>query len=247
MPSSDKTVQDTIARWQTHLLQLDRRNNLLYLKSRSGVRIVDQRPDEIAEALVRTRRGLSFDFVGLRPGRADGSDDAQTEEPEIRGDLRSDLPLADLQRRLGRMRRKDREFEEEQGLNVLFLAIGFLHWIDKDGEQGMAPLLLVPCDLLQQSPRDPFYLSRESDDATDNATLRHALSRMGMSLPDFGDGPPSQYLDTVRQRIRRHGDWSVTDEIYLSTFQFSKIAMWEDLEHMRTGRGRASAGAATCG
>jgi hypothetical protein len=36
---------------------------------------------------------------------------------------------------------------QEQGVNVLFLALGFLHWYEADASDKLrkAPLLLVPC------------------------------------------------------------------------------------------------------
>ncbi len=64
-----------------------------------------------------------------------------------------------------RVNKRHREWQEEQGLNVLFIALGFLRWIDEDEEPACSPILLVPCDMTHASPRDPFLLVRdESDD-----------------------------------------------------------------------------------
>ena len=54
--------------------------------------------------------------------------------------MSTDCEPADLQRRLRNLQRKDREWEEEQGLNVLFLAVGFLNWVDEDGVEARSPL-----------------------------------------------------------------------------------------------------------
>ena len=40
----------------------------------------------------------------------------------VEGDLRTDCEPVDLQRRLRNLYRRDREWHEEQGLNILFLA-----------------------------------------------------------------------------------------------------------------------------
>ncbi len=84
------------------------------------------------------------------------------------GDLSADVDPVELQTRLARLQRYDREWEEEQGLNVLFLAVGFMNWIDGDGVSARSPLVLLPCDLQRASPRDAFYLLREDDDVVVN-------------------------------------------------------------------------------
>ena len=52
----------------------------------------------------------------------------------VPGDLDTDLPPLELQKRLTALNKKNREWQEEQGLNVLFIALGFLRWIDEDQE-----------------------------------------------------------------------------------------------------------------
>ncbi len=219
------TWQESFRAWKERLLQLDRRNTLLYFKPNRAVRIVDRDPDQIVEELVSKRGGLAFDFVEPRRKLAE-----PPERPDRPGDLHSDLPLLDLQRRLGALRTRDRQYEEEQGLNVLFLAVGVLHWIDADDERAQAPLILIPCDLERASPRDPYYLVRESDDAGDNATLRYKLSLEHLDLPEFADEPPSAYLHRVKRVIRRRRGWEVSPDIYLATLSYSKIAMHQDLD-----------------
>ena len=244
MAGSD-LVQATIAEWQKRLLQLDPRNYLLYFKQggRSSVRIITDDVDDFVVTLSESKTGLDFDYAEPRarkrldPFAIDDKvePDATDDGPLIiEGDIRADCPPLDLQRRLRALRRKDREWLEEQGVNVLFLAVGFLIWIDEDSVEARAPLLLVPCDLGQASPRDPFVLIREPDDIVVNVTLAHKLSGLGIALPELdGDPVPSDYLDEVRRLISSKPGWSVTDDVALSTFQFSKIAMWQDLEQLR--------------
>jgi hypothetical protein len=153
----------------------------------------------------------------------------------IPGDLVTPIPVTELQRRLDRLRRRDREFTQEQGINVLFLAVGFLSWVADDSTHAKAPVILVPCDLERASPRDPFCLRREEDDAVINATLKHQLSLLGVSLPEFDPGGGiNAYLDQVDRRVAHRQGWSVTKEFVLGTFQYSKLAMWEDLERLKT-------------
>jgi very-short-patch-repair endonuclease/DNA polymerase III delta prime subunit len=241
---TSEVVQASIAEWQKRLLQLDRRNNLLYFKqgSRSAVRILADDIDEFLVSLTESRVGLEFDYAERRARRRADPFDPEpaidpADEPDepyiVPGDIRTDHKPLELQPRLKSLRRKDREWREEQGVNVLFLAVGFVSWVDEDSVEGKAPILLVPCDLEVASPRDPFVLVREPDDIEVNATLVYKLGTLGVQLREFdGDRAPSDYLNEVERLIRSKPGWSVAPEIVLSTFQYSKMAMWKDLDQL---------------
>ena len=241
---ADGAIADRIGEWQTRLLQLNRRNNLLYFKpGRSVVGIVGTTPDELDGRLQRSRRGLEFPHVTQAPSRRRGfvieEDEPEVGEPEVRpGDLATDCEPGDLQRRLRNIRNRDREWEEEQGINVLFLAMGFLNWIDADGEPARSPLVLLPCDLERDSPRDPYRLLREDDDPLSNPTLRHQLALLGVELPDFDVDSDDEasiegYIADIEKSIGERPGWSVDTGIVLATFSYSKLAMYEDLTRMR--------------
>ena len=251
--SATNGVDAAVARWQSQLLQLNRRNNLLYFKANPApapgsrrtlrcVPITGFSPDEIDEYLQGARRGRTFDYAARRRRRksveaqplADESVPADDGIEFVSGDLPTDVEPLELQRVLLRFLRKEREWLEEQGLNVLFLAAGFLEWIDEENEPAKSPLLLLPCDLKRASPRDPFVLSREDDDATANATLRPKLQELGLELPEFNHDTYQKYLDTVSRIVGARTGWRVTPEVVLATFQYTKLAMWEDLEQMRS-------------
>ena len=198
-------------------------------------------PDEIDEYLQRARKGRTFDFAarrrrprGVQVGPISGDSERTDDDIELQpGDLTTDIGPLPLQRVLQRLFKQEREWMEEQGLNVLFLAVGFLEWIDEQGGQAKSPLLLLPCDLKRSSPRKPFRLSREDDDAANNATLRHKLREFDISLPEFEHESYSKYLDAVSRLVTDRQGWGVTREVALATFQYTKLAMWEDLEGMR--------------
>lgn len=89
-----------------------------------AIEIVNATVDRLTEQLVASRNGLSFDFVESprRGGRGSFSLDDDVDEEEeakpvvIPGDIDTLLTTPDLLRRLRTLRRKDREWEEEQGL-----------------------------------------------------------------------------------------------------------------------------------
>ena len=126
------SFQEVVGDWQRRLLQLDRRNNLLNFRpGKTAVRIVEHTPDRIMEALLASRHGLTFDYAEPRARRrsdrfseVDTEEESESEPYIVSGDLRGDCPPLELQRRLGNLRRRAREWQEEQGLNISFLALG---------------------------------------------------------------------------------------------------------------------------
>ena len=118
--ATDEIVATVMADWQKKLLQLDRRNNLLYFKPGRAIEIVNTTVDGLTEQLIASRNGLSFDFVEppRRGGRGSFSLDDDVDEEEeaepvvIPGEIDTLLTTPDLLRRLRTLRRKDREWEE---------------------------------------------------------------------------------------------------------------------------------------
>ena len=248
-------VADVLTGWQDRLLQLDRRNRLLNFRpGTAAVKIVDWAPDKIFASLSGSASGLRFDYAeppitrnwGLTEEY--GIDEAEVEDPPlfVPGDLSSDGTPVELQRRLRNLMRRTNEFREEQGLSVLYLALGLLEWVDTDGRVLTSPLLLLPCELERASPRSPFTLRCADDDLAANATLAAKLRNdFGIELPelDLDVATPGECLDAYRVAFRERRDWTVSNDLHLSIFAYSKLAMWRDLETLKedpTGHGMVS-------
>ena len=141
-------LREKLDRARTELLDLSARNRLLNMpRSAKGARaleIVDELTTEIFRLLVRDNR--PFTFVAGKSARA--GDDAEPEEVDEIADLaqpeddetdergisarHSDTQLQTrltpkgLQKRLLELYHDARTLEEEQGVNILFLALGAL-------------------------------------------------------------------------------------------------------------------------
>ena len=250
--SPEARVADVLTGWQDRLLQLDRRNGLLNFRPRTtAVKIVDWLPNKIFASLSGNTAGLRFDYaeppVSRNRGLMEeyGVDEAEVEDPPVfvPGDLSSDGTPVELQRRLRNLMRRTNEFREEQGLSVLYLALGLLEWVDTDGRVLTSPLLLLPCELERASPRSPFTLRCADDDLAANATLAAKLRNdFGIELPelDLDTATPGECLDAYRDAFRERRDWTVSNDLHLSIFAYSKLAMWRDLEELKedpTGHG----------
>ena len=57
--------------------------------------------------------------------------------------------------------KKSRAFIEETGVNVAYMAFGFIHWKENNSSSGVfhAPVLLVPIQLEQASTVDPYFIN----------------------------------------------------------------------------------------
>jgi len=137
----------TLEAARRELLDLGLRNPLLNYRTLAarGLDIVDERPLPIYQHLVQN--GRSFSFL---PASANG--DSQTgQPPELTPDPHTDDRLqtaysdSELQKRLLTTHDAAREYIEEQGVNVLYLALGMLLWREQTSAAlRRAPLLLVP-------------------------------------------------------------------------------------------------------
>ena len=146
---SNLPLETKLERARTELLDLGARNRLLNMprsaKSAKSIDIVDEQTREIYRLLVKEQRPFTF-----LPGRqaADGAEPEGDEVVELaqpdddsvdpRGiatrhadtRLQTRITSSGLQKRLLDLYYDARTLEEEQGVNILFLALGSLKWID---------------------------------------------------------------------------------------------------------------------
>ena len=154
---SSLPIAAKLERARSELLDLSARNRLLNMprsaKAAKIVEIVDERSDEVFRMLVREGRPFTFlpgkgvaeDSEGI-PVSAGGvdlevpatlaqPDDGALDERGVAARhsdtrLQTRLTSAGLQKRLLDLYHDARVLEEEQGVNILFLALGTLKWID---------------------------------------------------------------------------------------------------------------------
>lgn len=214
------------------LIDLSRRNRLLHT-TRSGPRphcleIIESNADELFVGL--TRDGKQFGFAPLDdPEAAPGA--PHTPHSTRLALLRTTLTREPLATRLLKLFREARTYEEEQGVNVLFVAIGFLHWFEDahSQERCSAPVLLVPISLERRQGRDPFVLRARDDDMMRNVSLAEKLrTQFGITLPDLPTGDewlPGSYLDKVAAAVAGEKRWEVERAgIALGFFYFFEVS-----------------------
>ncbi len=129
-------------------------------------------------------------------------------------------------------------FEEESGVNILYLAFGFLNWIDSSSKKDyVSPLLLIPVKIERvRSSSNGQYVYEvmyTGEDVEINISLREKLQKeYNIIIEDFdqNDETPEQYFNKIKSAIEFKEDWSVQRAITLSLFNFSKLQMYLDLD-----------------
>lgn len=221
-----------------------RGNSLLHFRpGAKTVEVVDERSDEIMRLLVEEKRSLSF-----APLPAKLADEAPLETPElvarlaeIQGEkrhqdsrLQTRLSAEQLDKRLLKIHTDANTFIQEQGVNTLYLALGFLTWCEANSPETprKAPLLLVPVSLVRTSVRERFALRYTEAEPGRNLTLAAKLKmEFQIELPEFNEETLlPEYWDGLREQVAAKSGWSVdVDDIALGFFSFGKFQMYQDL------------------
>jgi len=142
-----------------------------------------------------------------------------------------------LQRRLLTLHTDARTAEEEQGVNILYLALGFLRWYESDSSQVLreSPLILMPVELVRDDRRATFDLKARDTEIVTNLPLQERLKAdFGFELPDISDDEsftPDAYFADLEERTQGRPRWSIDrDGMQIGFFSFSKLLMMRDLE-----------------
>lgn len=173
-------------------------------------------------------------------GSADAADDAAAEQlvaqRHLDNHLQTELASDQLQRRLLSLFYDARTIEQEQGVSILYLAVGFLKWYEDPSSQRAryAPLILVPVTLARTNVRSRFRLELADEAICTNLSLQAKLkATFGIELPDIDEDEelaPADYFDRVRAAIGEAPRWEVCpDDIVLGLFAFAKFLLYRDL------------------
>lgn len=141
-----------------------------------------------------------------------------------------------LQKRLLKIAREAQTAEEESGVNMLYLALGFLTWFEDKSSSlpREAPLVLLPVELKRNARTSTFDILARDEDIITNLPLQQRLMEdFGIELPEVEVGEewaPSQYFSQVTDRVASHPNWKIDpDAIQLGFFSFNKLLMYRDL------------------
>ena len=186
-------IEKLLAEARLKLIETGTRNRLIHTprgaKRSRALTITGNASDDVFANLVRENKPLPVLAARKANKERDG---ATPETPRLvtprTGDpngLQTSLPPELLHKRLHAMQRDAKTNEEERGVNVLFLALGFLRWYE-DEKSDMprdAPLILLPVYLGRDPKRSNFDLKLREEDIATNQALHERLRG------DFGHRP----------------------------------------------------------
>ena len=239
-----------------NLLDLTMRNPLLNFRpGAKSIQVINEIAPEIYDLLLLQEKKLQF--LPTKQEEEEPDNESSTEEdpnlteeeaeillstPEETEDkrqhnlfLQTNFNPMELQKRLRFINQQAKSVFEEQGYNILYLAIGFLEWREYQDSPKIrkAPLILIPIKLTRKKLGDSFKLNWTGEDILTNISLQSKLEEQGINLPDF-EMPEdkegvNKYLQSVKKSISKIKNFNVLNETYLSFFSFTKFVMFQDL------------------
>ena len=166
--------------------------------------------------------------------------DARREEPAARhvdNKLQTAHDVVRMDVRLRNTLRHARSSIEEQGVNILYLALGALVWYESESSETprTAPLVLVPVELSRGNVQVRFKVRWTGEEIDANLSLETKLrGDFGIRLPELGqdeDLDVDAYFSQVEAAVGRRERWRVErNAVHLSFFSFSKLLIYKDLD-----------------
>ncbi len=250
--SNSKKIVSTINTWLNKLIDLSRRNRQLYFRptKRSTIKFLKPSYQELYDILVNKRKPMKIIYRNIEnlnnPKKKNKNNKSSEHEesyleynkPLKKGEILTDKDDEELSRSLRNLYSRSRTSFQEQGVNILFLAIGFLEWREATYSEvkNLSPLLLIPVLLERESILKPYKLKFFEDDILINPSLSVKLQNdFNITLPEFNEGENEidKIFVIIEKEIRKHiddPDWKLNHDVYLSTFSFSKLMMYKDIK-----------------
>jgi hypothetical protein len=228
------------------LVETGTRNRLVHV-NRANTRgnvlnIVNARSDDV-HVLLASGKTMRF----LAHGRDQGEDRGEIvlstavsqrfdEDRDTDIKLETRLGPDALQKKLLKIAREAQTAEEESGVNILYLAMGFLTWYEDTASSTPreAPLVLLPVELVRNARTSTYDIRSRDEDAITNLPLQQRLKDdFGIDLPELEIGEdwiPTDYFTEVESATAPRLRWKIdADGIQLGFFSFSKLLMYRDL------------------
>ena len=149
-----------------------------------------------------------------------------------------------FQSRLSRILSKARMYQEERGLDVVYIVLGYLKWTLPNAEkldEFKSPILLLPVSLTKQkSTEGEVYSINKLSDPLLNPSLEHKLTveaRLDLSrvksLIETDHIDVERLFEEVQALNPRNMQWTVQREASFGIYPFQGIELYHDLDTQR--------------
>lgn len=247
--ATEAHIEKLLGEARLKLIETGTRNRLIHTprgaKRTRSLPIIGNKSDAVFVNLVRDNKSLRFlaaEEIDENALEAAGPKIARLvtpkTNPEICNGLQTQLSPELLRKRLHAIHHDAKTAEEERGVNILFLALGFLHWYEDEKSEVLrqAPLVLLPLSLVRDAKRSTFDVKFRDDDIASNQALQERLrGDFGIAVPDplpeTDNWLPSGYFAAIANAVASKRRWSIdADAIELGFYSSSKLLMVRDLE-----------------
>src|SRR4030042_3267247 len=243
-------IASCINEWKRRLIDLTRRNRLIYFvpKRSSSIQIAEPSPSDVFNRLVVEEKPLKCfmpeeddesEETGIQRELLFSDSEEQSESKgkrvrrsyEIICKTHENKVLRSVLRNLERRSRSD---FEERGVRILHLVFGVLEWQEvEQSELIRSPLLLVPAEMGGRSVLDPYEIWPTDEEIVINPALEVRLRNdFRIDLPalpeDWEEIDLTNYLQKIIKLANKRG-WSVFQECWIGLFSFHKLVIYQDL------------------
>ena len=248
-----ETILSRFEASRKELLDLGLRNSLLNYKlfSSRGLHIIQERSSSLFDILVRQNKSMSFLGKVVKEGSHAELEFSETDKPgpeESYSDTRLQTGEAEavLLKRLLNTYYAAKTSIEEQGVNILYISLGMLHWYESESsrEERLAPLVLIPVSLERSSARERFRMKYTQEEIGENVSLQ-AKMKLEFNvaihnIEEIEDFNITEYFGEIEQAIEKFPRWKVEqDAVELGFFSFGKFMIYNDLDNSKWPDGKS--------
>jgi superfamily I DNA and/or RNA helicase len=243
--SANETTKDAIigkiSYWKDRLYDLSGRNRLLFYKQTktSNVEITYPSLNNLFDKLVVQGQSYIFPLPENEEKIEEGEGDPYKSiilHHYKENELGTNQSEQNLYRILYNLQSRADTAIKEKGVNILYLAFGMLNWREGiQGEFALAPLILVPVNLIRKPINQPYRISMLEEDIVVNPTLKVKLKQdFNLELPDVIEDINTTGLDDFFNQVSNlcsdFSGWQVISSVVISTFYYQNLMIIADLD-----------------
>lgn len=239
--------------WERKLLDLSLRNTLVNFRvTKSSIQLIASHLNELEDALAS---GEEFKIMAVPKDFENTLRDSKIYMVENQTSLLENLIKSEFANRRIRtflseeeliynvtnLYRQAKVSLEENGVNTLYLALGFLKWYESDISERprYAPIVLIPIEILRRSAQKGYVIRIRDEETQVNITLLEMLRQdFGLSIGGLDPLPMDEsgvdlkkIFNVIRQAVMIRSRWDVEELAFIGLFSFSQFIMWNDIRN----------------
>ncbi|MDR2544847.1 MAG: DUF4011 domain-containing protein [Methanobrevibacter sp.] len=244
-------IETKIENWKNNLLDLGKRNRLINYRDfkRSSLTIEKPNLRDLWEVIVTKEKSIIFPIEENEEESIEEytfNNQENTLNKQINSKNNDNLIITnqkidDRQHTLRNLRNKARTTIEEQGVNVLYMAFGFVKWVEIESKKSSkipkklySPILLVPIKIKWESIVSPFEVLMIDEEIVVNPAIKYKFeSDYNIIIPEYNDEDIDSYLKSFEKIIQKKTSWNVERAVSISLFSFLKINIYNDFDKHR--------------